>query len=189
MSAHERVVNTIPSRDAVLRRVVDRITAEDPPASAEALADQLRPIYPRVAVFERQLSGERSHLYVYRDGRYEPDHGEAWWKAEGVARASVSCTTGRLTSVSGPWASLMRSSESDLVGRPYTDFVSPAARTVAHAMFEAVSDEREVRSEALLTRPDGTPLPIEFRAILRDGEIEVAYRPLDESMDEASPAS
>ncbi|HUQ44322.1 MAG TPA: PAS domain-containing protein [Candidatus Limnocylindria bacterium] len=179
MSVRQRVVNTIPSRDAVLRRVVDRVTAEDPPASAAELADQLRRIYPRVGVFERQLSGERSHLYVYRDGRYEPDHGEAWWKGEGVARACVSRTTGRLTSVTGPWASLMRSSEADLVGRPYTDFVSPAARSMAQAMFEAINEEREVQSKAIVTRPDGTVLPIEFRAIVTDAEIDVAYRPLD----------
>jgi hypothetical protein len=179
MSVQQRVVNTIPSRDAVLRRVVDRVTTDDPPASADDLATQLRPIYPRVAVFERQLSGERSHLYVYRDGRYEPDDGEAWWKATDVARARVSRRTGRLTSVSDPWASLMRSTESDLVGRPYTDFVSPEARTAAQAMFEAVNEEREVRSEALVTRPDGSLLQIEFRAILRDGDIEVDYRPLD----------
>ena len=131
MSAQQRVVNTIPSQDAVLRRVVDHVTAEASPASADALAEQLRAMYPKVAVFERQLSGERSHLYVYRDGRYEPDHGESWWKGAGVARARVSRATGLLTSVTGPWASLMRSSEADLVGRPFTDFVSPAARTVA----------------------------------------------------------
>jgi hypothetical protein len=186
MSAFQRVVNTIPSRDAVLRRVVDRFTAQSTPSSADELAARLRPIYPRVAVFERQLSGERSHLYVYRDGRYEPDLGEAWWKGEGVARARVSRATGRLTSVSEPWAALMRSSKADLVGRPYTDFVSPAARSMAQAMFEALSEEREVRSEALLTRPNGTLLPIEFRAVLADGEIDVAYRPLDEARSAAS---
>jgi hypothetical protein len=46
-------------------------------------------------------------------------------------------------------------------------------------MFEAVSQAREVRSEALVQRPDGTTVQIEFRAVRRDGEIEVSYRPLE----------
>ena len=66
-----------------------------------------------------------------------------------------------------------------LVGRHFAEFVKPEARGVAQAMFEAVADEKEVRSEAVVQRPDGTTLAIEFRAIRRDDEIEVCYRPLE----------
>jgi PAS domain-containing protein len=180
MSDGGRIVNTIPSRDSVLRRVVDMVRAEAEPATAADLAASLRPLYPRVAVFERQLSGERSHLYVYRNGRYEPDLGGAWWLGSDVPCVHVDRATGRLTAVSGEWADLMRSSARDLVGRPFTDFVQPEARAVAQAMFEAVNEERDVRSEALVTRPDGTTLAIEFRAAVLDGEIEVCYRPIGE---------
>jgi PAS domain-containing protein len=172
-------VNTIPSHDVVLRRVVDRITAEDAPGTAAELAARLRPLFPRVAVFERQLSGEWPHLYVYRDGRYEPERPDAWWSEPGVPCARISARSGILTSVTGAWAQLMRAQESDLVGRHFLDFVVPEARAAAQAMFEAVMQEREVRSEALVVRPDGTTLLIEFRAAQRDGEIDVCYRPRD----------
>lgn len=178
MAPIQRTVNTIPSHDAVLRRVVERVAGSEPPESAKQLADMLRPIYPRVAVFERQLSGESPHLYVYRDGRYEPDRG-TWWTAPDVPCVHVSASDGRITSVTGAWASLMRADQAELVGRHFLDFVQPEARAAAQAMFEVVSEEREVRSEAVVVRADGSSVAIEFRAILIDGEIEVCYRPIE----------
>jgi PAS domain-containing protein len=178
MAPIQRTVNTIPSHDAVLRRVVDRLTRTRQPQSAEQLADLLRPLFPRVAVFERQLSGEWPHLYVYRDGRYEPERRDRWWEAPDAPCVHVSAETGRLTSVSGGWASLMHADAADLVGRHFLEFVQPDARAAAQALFEVVDEEREVRSEAIVARPDGTSLAIEFRAVRRDGEIDVCYRPL-----------
>jgi PAS domain S-box-containing protein len=172
-------VNTIPSHDVALRRVVDRITEDTHPESAADLASRLRPLFPKVAVFERQLSGEHAQLYVYRDGRYEPEPRDPWWDAPEVARVHVSAATGMLTQVSGAWARLMRAAADELAGRNFVDFVLPEARAAALAMFEAVSQFREVRSEALVQRPDGSTLPIEFRAVRRDGDIEVSYRPLE----------
>jgi PAS domain-containing protein len=180
MSSHTRIVNTIPSQDAALRHVVDTVTSHEEPQSAAQLAEWLRPLYPRVAVFERQLSGERPHLYVYRDGRYEPEGQDRWWEADDVACVHVDAATGRLTAVTGSWAELMRASAEELVGRHFVDFVLPEARAAAQGLFEAVVAEREVRSEALLARPDGTTLAIEFRAIRRNGVIEVDYRPVED---------
>ncbi len=178
MAPIQRTVNTIPSHDAVLRRVVERVAGSRQFQTAQQLADILRPIYPRVAVFERQLSGEIPHLYVYRDGRYEPDRGE-WWTAPDVPCVHVSLATGQLTSVTGSWASMMRADASNLIGRHFTDFVQPDAQAAAQAMFEVVSEELDVRSEAVVVRPDGTTLAIEFRAIAVDGEVVVCYRPLE----------
>jgi hypothetical protein len=172
-------VNTIPSNDLVLRRVVDRVTEREQPDTAADLAASLRPLYPKIAVFERQLSGERAQFYVYRDGRYEPERRDEWWAAPGVPCIRISAATGKLTSVSGEWARLMRANAADLMGRHFVDFVVPQARLAAAAMFEAVSQFREVRSEALVQRPDDSTLPIEFRAVRRDDEIEVCYRPLE----------
>jgi hypothetical protein len=179
MAQVDQTVNTIPSHDAVLRRVVDRLTRDRPPESAAHLADLLRPLFPRVAVFERQLSGERPLLYVYRDGRYEPERRDRWWEAPGAPCIRVSIDSGLLTSVTGPWAGLMRADAEALVGRHYLEFVQPDARAAAQALFEVVDEERDVRSEALVVRPDGTELTIEFRAIRRGDGIEVCYRPLD----------
>lgn len=165
----------------MLRRVVQRLTAESPPDTADDLATRLRPLYPRIAVFERQLSGERALFYVYRDGRYEPEHPGAWWEAPGTPCVHVSLETGRLTAVSGSYAKLMHADEAELVGRHFLDMVLPEARAAAQALFEVVGETNEVRSEALVQRPDGTTVPIEFRAIRGDGdgEVEVYYRPLD----------
>jgi PAS domain S-box-containing protein len=173
------VVNTIPSHDLALRRVVDRVTETDQPGTAADLAERLRPLYPKIAVFERQLSGERAQFYVYRDGRYEPERRDGWWEQPGVPCVHVSAETGELIAVSGEWATLMRLEPRNLIGRHFVDFVMPEARAAAQAMFEAVSQSREVRSEALVQRPDGSTLAIEFRAARRDGAIEVCYRPLE----------
>jgi PAS domain-containing protein len=174
-----RIVNTIPSHDVVLRRVVERVAADQQADTAADLAARLRPLYPRIAVFERQLSGERAQFYVYRDGRYEPDRPGAWWDQPGTPCVRVSTSTGQLTFVSGSYAELMRAPEANLVGRHFLDMILPEAQAVAQTMFEVVSQEREVRSEALVVRPDGSTVAIEFRAIRREGEIEVCYRPLD----------
>ena len=179
MAHPSRIVNTIPSHDVVLRRVVDRLTEERPPDSAAQLADTLRPLYPRVAVFERQLSGERPHLYVYRDGRYEPERGGRWWEKPDIPCAHISATTGQLTHVTGAWAELMHSSVEQLLGRHFLELVLPEARPVAQAMFEAVSLEREVRSEAMILRTDGQPMSLEFRAVRNGDEIEVSLREID----------
>jgi PAS fold len=179
MAPIQRTVNTIPSHDAVLRRVVERVTSTRKPQSPEQLAAMLRPLFPRVAVFERQLSGEWPHLYVYRDGRYEPERPDRWWEEPGAPCVIVSATTGLLTDVTGSWAGMVHAQRDDVVGRHFLEFVQPEARAVAQAMFEVVDEEREVRSEAVVVRTDGTTLAIEFRAIRRDGEIEVCYRPLE----------
>ena len=173
------MVNTIPSNDVVLRRVVDRVTEDAQPDTAADLAARLRPLYPRIAVFERQLSGERAQFYVYRDGRYEPERRDHWWESTNVPCVHVDAETGRLTAVSGEWAALMREDQPTLVGRHFVDFVLPDARAAAQAMFEAVSQFREVQSKALVRRGDGTTLPIEFRAMRRNGQIEVCYRSLE----------
>jgi PAS domain-containing protein len=173
-----RLVNTIPSHDLVLRRVVDRVTKEVPPDTSAELAERLRSLYPRIAVVERQLSGERSLLYVYRDGRYMPDAPEQWWTGEGIASIRLSRDTSTLTFVSPEWASLMGAPDRDLVGRPFLDFVLPEAEVGARALLETVAGEREARSEVLVRRPDGSTLGLEFHATHPDDEVEVCFRPL-----------
>jgi len=171
-------VNTIPSHDAVLRRVVDELTRTRDAETPEELADLLRPVYPRVAVFERLVSGERQNLYVYRDGRYEPERRDRWWEDPDAPCVHVSTEDGRLTAVRGGWAGLMGSGGEDYVGRHFLELVQAEARPAAEAMFAVLSREREVRSEAVIVRPDGTTLAIEFRAVRTGDDIEICYRPL-----------
>jgi PAS domain-containing protein len=171
-------VNTIPSSDAVLRRVVDDVTRTAAPDSPDDLAQLLRPIFPRVAVFERLVSGERQNLYVYRDGRYEPEQRDRWWDAPDAPCVHVSPEDGRLTGVSGGWEGLMGRPDDEFVGHHFLEFVQPEARPVAQAMFQVLEAQPEVRSEAVVLRPDGKPLTIEFRAVRTDRDIEVCCRPI-----------
>jgi PAS domain S-box-containing protein len=172
------ITSTIPSRDRAFRRVVERVVAEEGIASAAGLAERLRSLYPCVAVFERLLSGDQGHLYVYRDGYYKRDPAERWWDEPGVARVCVAVATGRLTYASDEWGALLGTEASALIDRHYTDFVLPDARPSAQAMFEALLEGGEVRSEALVVRGDGSPIAIEFRATREDDEIDIRYRPL-----------
>ncbi len=178
MATERPVVRSIPSQDVVLRRLVERATEASPPESAGDLTARLRPFFPRVAVFESQISGE-SGLYVYRDGRYEPPSTEAWWEAPDIPCVRVSMRSGELVEVTGSWAKLVHAAPEELVGRHFLDFVQPKAHGLAAAMFEALQEEGEVHSKAVVQRTDGTTLMIEFRAIRLDGDIEVCYRPLE----------
>ena len=177
MTSQRTVVRAIPSHDVVLRLLVQRATVI-PPESAGELTARLKPFFPRVAVFERQISGERG-LYVYRDGRFEPQAPPSWWDAPDIPCVRVSPQTGKLVSVTGSWAALMHASPADLIGRHFLDFVKPEAHAVAGAMFQALQTQGEVRSEAVVQRPDDTTLLIEFRAVRRDVDIEVCYRPIE----------
>ena len=179
MATNGRVVHTIPAHDVVLRRLVERATITKDPRSPEELAEHLRPLYPRIAVIEGQLSGGRPPLYVYRDGRYEPESREPWWSEEDAAWVRVSVRTGKVVAASASWASLMRADLHGLPGRDYPDFVPPSARELEEAMFEALRDDEVVRSKAVAIRQDGTMLPIEFRGTRLDGEVDLFYRPLE----------
>ncbi len=59
-----------------------------------------------------------------------------------------------------------------------SDFVQPDAREAAAAMFEALAEDRDVSSEALIRCADGTTVRIELHASRRNGEIDVRYRPV-----------
>jgi PAS domain S-box-containing protein len=173
-----RSVSTFPSSDRAFKRVVEHVGADTTSTSKDEVARRLRPLFPRVAVFEQQLTGEPTRLYVFRDGRYEAKSTESWWDKPGVACVCVSASTGRLIDVSSEYAALMHAEPSDLVGRHYTDFVQPEARDAAGAMFEALTEDRDVSSEALIRRVDGTTVRIELHASREDGEIDVRYRPV-----------
>lgn len=167
-------VSTIPSHDPAFRRVVESVLS--PGASVEEVTARLRPLYPQVAVFARVLSGERRHLYVYRDGAYHREPAERWWDEPGVACVCVSAETGRLTYVSAEWAELMAGDAHRLLGRHYTDFVLPDARPTAAAMFDALLAARDVDSEARVVRADGSVVTVDFHARRMNGEIDVRYR-------------
>lgn len=170
------IVTTFPSSDGAFRRAVERVSVDATKRSKDELARRLMPLFPKVAVFERVLADEPPQLYVFRDGRYEADRDDRWWDTEGVAQVCLSAETGRLTSVSPEYAAIMGAKPGDLVGRHYLEFVLPEAVEAAGAMFDALANDREVVTEAVIRRVDGTPIRIQLHAAREDREIDVRYR-------------
>ena len=171
------IVTTFPSSDGAFRRAVERVNVHTVRAKDE-LARRLRPLFPRVAVFERELTGEAPQLYVFRDGHFQSSPEDRWWEADGVACVCISATTGCLTSVSPEYAEIVRGDPHELIGRHYLDFVLPEAVDAAEALFEALTTDREVSTEAVLRRVDGSPVRIQLHAAREEGEIDVRYRVL-----------
>jgi hypothetical protein len=68
-----------------------------------------------------------------------------------------------------------------LTGRPYTDFLLPDALPAAQALLASILELGEARSSVVLRRPDGTLITIEFRAVLDNRLLRVAYRPVRSS--------
>ena len=171
-------IQTYPSRDRAFALAVERLVERQPSASVEELERDLRLLYPRVAIFQRQLSHEQPRFYAYRDGRYEPEQDDAWWSDPATPVVIVSAVTGSVVHVSDAWSRFMHGAPEDLVGRHFTEFLLPEARDAGAGLFEAAIEGEEVRSEALVQRADGTVVAIEFRALLVGDEIEVSYRAL-----------
>lgn len=167
-------VRCYPASDEAFARVAQAAAAGA--SSPGELAARLRPAYPRVAVSERCLSGEPALAYVYRDGGFLSTDGERWWAEPDAAVARVSAETGRLVAADERWAQAVGVRPDELIGRHFTDFVLDGAQPAAHELFATVVEGREIRTEILVRRGDGTSVLLDVRAI-RDGDIiDVACR-------------
>jgi PAS domain-containing protein len=169
-------VTTVPSSDLAFARAVEVVLAALPRPSAGALQESLRSIYPKVAVFERQLSGEQDVYYVYRDGTFVRDVLERWWTEPDAAWSQYSAADGRLLDASPEWMALMGGGPEDFVGRHYTEWVHPNARLAASTFHATVLELGEIHSEGLVRRADGADLRVEFYGVLIGDTIDVWYR-------------
>jgi PAS domain-containing protein len=174
---HPFDTRAMPSSDVAFRQVVDRLLGESE-SPADLLA-RLRTLYPKADLAERGLEDEPRIFYVYRDGRFELPTAERWWLDEEVARVSISVETGQLVRVNDEWSHLMGDTPQRLVGRHYSDFVLPEARAAVSVLFDTLVTEGTAHSEALLQRPDGSLVAIEFWGVREGDRIHVAYRPLE----------
>ena len=171
---HVLDAQTIPSSDITFRRVVDRAAGGS--VTPTDLAARLRPLYPRVRVVERQLSGERYIVYVYRDGAFVPPNTEAWWESDGTSAVTISTTTGSITAANNHVGSIFGARPSDIVGRSFTDFLLPEALASAQEVFRTIVELGEARSQIRLRRADGSESLVEFRAVMAPDGIRVWYR-------------
>jgi PAS domain S-box-containing protein len=168
---------TIPSTDVTFRRAVDHAIGTS--TTSDDLADRLRPLYPRVHVVDRSLSGEPHAVYVYRDGAFVPPDTTRWWEAADTAAVTISTTTGMIVDANERVGRVFGARPEDIVGRSLTDFVPPDALETARTVFATILEVGEARSSVRLRRHDGSDALVEFRAALvRDG-VRVWYQPVD----------
>lgn len=169
-------VTTVPSSDLAFARAVEVVLAAQPRPTADALQESLRSIYPKVAVFERQLSGEQDVYYVYRDGTFVRDVVKPWWTEPDAAWSQYSAADGRLIDASEQWVALMGGRREDFLGRHYTEWVHPNARLAAATFHATVLELGEIHSEGLVRRADGADVRVEFYGVLVGDTIDVWYR-------------
>jgi PAS domain-containing protein len=171
-------LSTVPSSDLVFRRVVEWTIEEYAGSSPEELTAALRPVFPRVTVLERQSEANETELFAYRDGPVQGTPGSRWWEAEGVAVHRISKESGRLTYVTPAWAKLMLTDVESLVGRHFTEFVTPVMRPMARILFRLLRERHEIETQAAVQRPDGSSIAIQIHATCGNDEVEVRTRPL-----------
>lgn len=166
---------TIPSVDRAFRQVVSHVLEQtDRPASVES---RIRRLYPLATVQPRGLSNEPQLLYVYREGRFEPDDSDRWWLDPEVARVRISLGTGLIVDANQRGATALGS---HAIGRSFLDFVHPAARDDARVLFESIAGTSETTTTVLVLRADGTPAPLDLHAVRIDKRrVEVAYRAVE----------
>ena len=168
---------TIPSTDVTFRRAVDQAIGDA--TTSEDLADRLRPLYPRVHVVDRGLSGERHAVYVYRDGAFSPPDPTRWWEAADTAAVTISTTTGMITDANERVGRILGARPEDIVGRSLGEFVWPDALETARTVFMTILEVGEARSAVRLRRSDGSDALVEFRAALVRQGVKVWYRAVD----------
>lgn len=168
---------TIPSTDVTFRRAVDLAIGDA--ATSDDLADRLRPLYPRVQVIERGLSGEPLAVYVYRDGAFVPPDATRWWEASDTAAVTISTADGTIIDANDRVGRILGARPEDIRGRSFGDFVLPAAVDTARTVFMTILEVGEARSAIRLRRHDGSDVLVEFRAALVSDGVRVWYRARD----------
>ena len=147
-------------------------------ATSGDLADRLRPLYPRVQVVERGLSGEPLSVYVYRDGGFMPPDSTRWWEAPETAAVTISTVDGTILDANDRVGRIFGARPEEIVGRSLGDFVPPDALETARTVFATILEVGEARSVVRLRRHDGSDALVEFRAALVRGGVRVWYRAL-----------
>lgn len=176
---------TIPSTDVTFRRAVDQAIGTS--STSDDLADRLRPLYPRVQVVDRGLSGERHAVYVYRDGAFMPPDTTQWWETADTAAVTISTTTGTVVDANERVGRIFGARPDDIVGQSLAEFVPPDALDTARTVFATILEVGEARSSVRLRRRDGSDALVEFRAALVPDGVRVWYRPVDPELSERSP--
>lgn len=160
-------VVTIPSADRAFRAHVDAAIEDLGLKDLSALEARLREAYPTAALHVSSVLGSRvaddARLYVYRDrdAARQPQPGE-WWRDEDLPRTVVN-DEGRYLDANDAAARLFGVDRSTIVGSAAGRFTRhEGGEDVARRLFETVARYGEIASTAVVVRPNGEQVPIEF---------------------------
>jgi PAS domain-containing protein len=165
---------TIPSSDPGFRAVVDGV-AVDPMRGPADLERQLRNIFPRVVVRDRDIAGEPRAWYVYRDGRWRSPVAESWWDEASVPRVVVGAD-GWLREASTTAAGLLGIDGSAAREHHFTDFVVPGTLDDSLALFEIVNAGNELAATVRLRPTSGDIIAVDIHAARRGEDVVAVFR-------------
>lgn len=178
------ILKTIPSIDTAFREQVHRVRRRHAPSTPHDLESQLRRLFPRVVVVERQLSGEPPSWYIYRDGRWAPPSTSAWWTQPDLPRV-VSSLDGWLVEANPAARALLNLPESEVGDRHFTDFVAPGTLEDAEALQRVIVEGHELVATVLMRPSGGEVLACDIVA-RREGDRTIGIFRLAEDIDVVS---
>jgi PAS domain-containing protein len=166
---------TIPSTDlafhAQVRRLAAAVAGEDP----EALEARLRVLFPRAVVRRRDIVGEPTAWYVYRDGAWRADLTGPWWEQPGLPRAEVSAD-GWITEANATALDLLGIDAAERGARHFTDFVAPGTLADSLSMFEIVSEGHPLTATVVLRPTSGDLIAVDIHAWREDDRLIALWR-------------
>jgi PAS domain-containing protein len=170
---------TIPSTDAAFRRQVEHIAGVEPHQAPEELQTRLRRLFPRALVRSRDISGEPSAWYVYRDGGWRQDLAGFWWQETGLPRV-VASREGWLVEANPTALSLLGIERDELGARHFTDFVAPGGLDDSIALFDIVDGGNELNATVLLRPTSGDVLSVDIHAAREADSLVAMFRLADD---------
>lgn len=178
------ILKTIPSTDSAFREQVHRVRRRHPPRTPGDLESRLRRLFPRVVVVERQLSGEPTSWYIYRDGRWAPSSRSAWWTQPDLPRVAVSLD-GWVVEANPAARALLNIPESEVGSRHFTDFIAPGTLEDAEGLQRVIAEGHELVATVLMRPSEGEVLACDLLA-RRDGDRLIGIFRLAEDIDVVS---
>jgi PAS domain S-box-containing protein len=151
-----------------LRDAIDTSVEE----AVERLRGRLRRVYPNAdARLRAEVAGfgPSPVVYVFRDGTARQTFSDSWIDDTATARL-VSDQNGMYVDANDAAAALFGVARDAIVGRQAGSFTKPDTRIEdTDALWRALAVKGRLHSLALVLRPDGTEITLEFVTI-RDGD-------------------
>ncbi len=182
---HDARIITIPSSDAAFRRQVAHMLDDTAAASPEGLESRLRRMFPRAVVRRRDISGERTAWYVYRDGGWRADMIGPWWRAAGLPRLIIA-RDGWIVEADAIALGVLGIEAGELGIRHFTDFVAPGTLDDAMTMFAIVDDGHDLTATILIRPSTGDVLAVDIHAT-RDGDAVAVLMRLADDVEPPPP--